>query len=47
MQIYNIYFIIYRHSKMDLNTALADSKLAIHLFFNNKFDDAQNILEPW
>lgn len=32
---------------MDLNTALSDSKIAIHLFFNNKFDEAQSILEPW
>lgn len=40
-------FIIFRHCKMDLNTALSDSKIAIHLFFNNKFDDAQHILEPW
>jgi len=32
---------------MDLNTALSDSKIAIHLFFNNKFDEAQHILEPW
>lgn len=32
---------------MDLNTALADAKIAIHLFFNNKFDEAQLILEPW
>lgn len=32
---------------MDLNTALSDSKIAIHLFFNNKFDEAQHVLEPW
>lgn len=37
----------YRHCKMDLNTALSDSKIAIHLFFNNKFDEAQQVLEPW
>ncbi|XP_050530019.1 tetratricopeptide repeat protein 39B-like isoform X2 [Daktulosphaira vitifoliae] len=36
-----------RHCTMDLNTALDDSKIAIHFFFNNKFDDAQNILQPW
>ncbi|XP_050426183.1 tetratricopeptide repeat protein 39B-like isoform X2 [Adelges cooleyi] len=32
---------------MDLDTALEDSKIAIHCFFNNKFDEAQNILQPW
>lgn len=39
--------VIPAHCKMDLNTALSDSKIAIHLFFNNKFDEAQHILEPW
>lgn len=42
-----MFFSTCRHCKMDLNTALADAKIAIHLFFNNKFDEAQLILEPW
>lgn len=32
---------------MDLNTALSESKIAMHLFFNNKFDEAQQMIEPW
>lgn len=32
---------------MDLDIALEEAKLAIHYFFNNKFDDARNLLKPW
>lgn len=32
---------------MDLLTAISESKIAIHYFFNNKFYEAQEILKPW
>lgn len=32
---------------MDLDVALEEAKLAIDYFFNNKFDDARNLLKPW
>lgn len=32
---------------MDLNTALAEAKLAVNYFFNNKFDEAKQIMKPW
>lgn len=31
---------------MDLNTALAESKMAIDFFFNNKFDEARQLMTP-
>lgn len=34
-------------STMDLMTAISESKVAIHYFFNNKFYEAQEILKPW
>ncbi|XP_055922377.1 tetratricopeptide repeat protein 39B-like isoform X2 [Eupeodes corollae] len=34
-------------TEMDLDIALEEAKLAIHYFFNNKFDDARNLLKPW
>ncbi|KAL7294850.1 hypothetical protein TKK_0011777 [Trichogramma kaykai] len=34
-------------STMDLDTAIFESKQAIHFFFNNDFDRARKILEPW
>ncbi|XP_073994781.1 tetratricopeptide repeat protein 39B-like [Rhodnius prolixus] len=33
--------------ELDLDTALLESKFAVDLFFNNKFDEARNILAPW
>ena len=36
-----------RSSTMDLDTAIMESKQAIHYFFNNDFDRARKILEPW
>ncbi|KAK9497802.1 hypothetical protein O3M35_003724 [Rhynocoris fuscipes] len=33
--------------ELDLDTALRDAKLAVNLFFNNKFDEARSILSPW
>ncbi|XP_055378468.1 tetratricopeptide repeat protein 39B-like [Condylostylus longicornis] len=33
--------------EMDLDTALEEAKLAINYFFNNKFDDARNLMQPW
>lgn len=32
---------------MDLDTALSEAKLAINYFFNNKFEDARNLMKPW
>lgn len=37
----------YQLASMDLDTAIMESKKAIHCFFNNQFDEAKNILEPW
>ncbi|XP_012252394.2 tetratricopeptide repeat protein 39B-like isoform X2 [Athalia rosae] len=34
-------------ASMDLDTAMMESKQAIHYFFNNDFDQAKKILEPW
>ena len=38
---------IFRIINMDLETALLESKQAIHLFFNNDFEGAKKIMEPW
>lgn len=32
---------------MDLETALEQAKLAINFFFNNRFDEARNLMKPW
>lgn len=32
---------------MDLDTAMVEAKQAIHYFFNNDFQQAKKILEPW
>lgn len=32
---------------MDLETALMESKQAIHYFFNNDFEKAKKIMQPW
>jgi len=32
---------------MDLDTAIMEAKKAIHCFFNNDFEEARKILEPW
>ncbi|BES91165.1 IHypothetical protein2 [Nesidiocoris tenuis] len=32
---------------VDLERALMESRLAVTLFFNNKFDEAKQLLEPW
>ncbi|XP_043484880.1 tetratricopeptide repeat protein 39B-like [Leptopilina heterotoma] len=34
-------------TSMDLETALMESKQAIHYFFNNDFEKAKKIMEPW
>lgn len=34
-------------TSMDLDTAIMEAKRAIHCFFNNDFDQARKILEPW
>lgn len=34
-------------SSMDLDTAIMESKKAINCFFNNDFEQAKRILEPW
>lgn len=32
---------------MDLDTAIEESRKAINCFFNNDFDEARRIMEPW
>lgn len=32
---------------MDLNTSLAEAQLAVDFFFNNKFGEARQLMEPW
>lgn len=32
---------------MDLDTAIMESRKAIHCFFNNDFEGARSIMEPW
>lgn len=32
---------------MDLTKALDEAKLAINLFFNNKFVEARALMKPW
>lgn len=39
--------IIRRDGEMDLDRSLAEAKLAVHYFFNNKFDEAKNLMKPW
>ncbi|KAJ8665419.1 hypothetical protein QAD02_007081 [Eretmocerus hayati] len=34
-------------TSMDLDTSVVESKQAIHYFFNNDFEKAKKILEPW
>lgn len=34
-------------TKMDLNTSLAEAQLAVDFFFNNKFGEARQLMEPW
>ncbi|XP_050457803.1 tetratricopeptide repeat protein 39B-like [Cataglyphis hispanica] len=34
-------------TSMDLDTAIMEAKKSIHCFFNNDFDEARKILEPW
>ncbi|PSN57871.1 Tetratricopeptide repeat protein 39B [Blattella germanica] len=34
-------------SSMDLQTAMDEAKTAVHHFFNNKFKEARDILQPW
>lgn len=32
---------------MDLEAALAEAKLGVNLFFNNKFTEAEALMKPW
>lgn len=32
---------------MDLEAALTEAKLAVNLFFNNKFTEAEALMKPW
>lgn len=32
---------------MDLEAALTEAKLAVNLFFNNKFNEAEALMKPW
>lgn len=32
---------------MDLETSLIEAKLAVNYFFNNRFDEAKQLLQPW
>lgn len=34
-------------TEMDLQTSLEEAKLAVDYFFNNKFTEAKQLLEPW
>ncbi|KZC12619.1 Tetratricopeptide repeat protein 39B, partial [Dufourea novaeangliae] len=34
-------------TSMDLDTAIMEAKKAMHYFFNNDFDKARKIMEPW
>jgi len=34
-------------ASMDLDTAIMEARKAIHYFFNNDFDEAKKIMEPW
>lgn len=34
-------------TEMDLETSLEEAKLAVDYFFNNKFAEAKQLLEPW
>jgi hypothetical protein len=36
-----------RVSSMDFEMSMDDSRIAVHYFFNNKFSEARNILQPW
>ncbi|RZF37144.1 hypothetical protein LSTR_LSTR015334 [Laodelphax striatellus] len=41
------YETIPRPSEMDLETAMQEARTAVHLFFNNRFDEAWDMLKPW
>lgn len=32
---------------MDLEASLAEAKLAVDYFFNNKFAEAKDLMKPW
>nr|CAD7393263.1 unnamed protein product [Timema cristinae] len=34
-------------SSMDLDVAMEEARAAVNFFFNNKFDEAKDILKPW
>lgn len=34
-------------TSMDLDTAINEARRALHCFFNNDFDEARRIMEPW
>lgn len=34
-------------TSMDLDTAIMESRKAVYCFFNNEFDEAKKIMEPW
>jgi hypothetical protein len=38
---------ICRVSSMDLQMSVDESKIAVHHFFNNKFNEARELLQPW
>lgn len=33
--------------QMDLDTSLIEAKLAVNYFFNNKFVEAKQLMQPW
>lgn len=33
--------------EMTLERSLDEAKLAVHYFFDNKFEEAKKLLEPW
>nr|CAD7267600.1 unnamed protein product [Timema shepardi] len=36
-----------RPSSMDMDVAMEEARAAVNFFFNNKFDEAKDILKPW
>lgn len=40
-------FFLMKRDVMDLETSLAEAKLAVDYFFNNKFVEAKDLMKPW
>lgn len=44
--IYFLFFFCSGSCALDLDTALAEAKIAVDLFFNNKFNEAEALMKP-